>query len=56
MEDVPMFVPEEIFSLGTTGVSHNPFTNGFVPSGYYNANYRKAVEKGFEAIRREALD
>jgi formate C-acetyltransferase len=27
-----------------------------VPSGHFNANYRKAVEKGFGAIRREALE
>ena len=49
-------LPKEIFPLGTTGVAHNPFTNGFVPSGHYNANYRKAVGKGFGAIKQEALD
>lgn len=49
-------LPEDVAALSTTGVSHDAFSNGFVPSGHYNANYRKAVEKGFGAIRREALE
>ncbi len=49
-------LPEDIISLSTTNVSHDTFSNGFVPSGHYNANYRKAVEKGFSAIRQEALE
>ena len=50
-------LPEEIKSVGTAGVStHNPFANGTAPCGHYNANFRKAVEKGFGAIKKEAMD
>lgn len=49
-------MPEELHALGNTGVGIDAFSNGTVPSGHYNANYRKAIEKGFGAIKKEALD
>ena len=49
-------MPEELYPLANTGVGIDPFSNGTVPSGHYNANYRKAVEKGFGAIKNEALE
>ncbi len=49
-------MPEELYALANTGVGIDPFTNGTVPSGHYNANYRKAVEKGFGAIKKNALE
>lgn len=50
-------MPEELQTLAEAGVlPHGPFGNAFVPHGHFNANYRKAVEKGFSAIRQEALD
>jgi formate C-acetyltransferase len=49
-------MPHELNALANTGVGIDPFSNGTVPSGHYNANYRKAVEKGFGAIKKEALD
>lgn len=49
-------MPDELHALGTTGVGIDPFSNGTMPSGHYNANYRKAVEKGFGAIKQEALE
>ena len=35
---------------------HGLHGNAFMPHGHFNANYRKVVEKGFGAIRQEALD
>ena len=49
-------LPEDLKTLGTAGVGLDPYSNGTVPSGHYNANYRKAVDKGFGAIKREALE
>jgi pyruvate formate-lyase/glycerol dehydratase family glycyl radical enzyme len=49
-------LPDDLNAIGTTGVGLDPFTYGTAPSGHYNANYRKAVEKGFGAIKREALE
>ncbi|MFC1838963.1 glycyl radical protein [Thermodesulfobacteriota bacterium] len=49
-------MPEELHALGNTGVGIDHFSNGTVPSGHYNANYRKAVGKGFNAIKKEALE
>ncbi len=49
-------MPEDLHALGNTGVGIDPFSNGTVPSGHYNANYRKAVEKGFGAIKMDALE
>ena len=50
-------MPPEIHTLANAGVlSYGPWGNAFVPSGHFNANYRKAVEKGFGAIKQEALD
>jgi pyruvate formate-lyase/glycerol dehydratase family glycyl radical enzyme len=50
-------LPEELQTLVTAAVlPHGLFGNAFMPHGHFNANYRKAVEKGFGAIRREALD
>ena len=48
-------MPDELHDLGNTGVGIDANSNGTVPSGHYNANYRKAVEKGFGAIKKEAL-
>ncbi|NLM46160.1 MAG: hypothetical protein GX200_05110 [Firmicutes bacterium] len=50
-------MPEELEQLATADVL--PHTTGLkytVPHGHFNANYRKAVEKGFGAIRQEALE
>ena len=49
-------LPEEVHKLGTAGVGISSLLNGAAPAGHYNANYRKAVEKGFGTIRQEALD
>ena len=50
-------MPPELSTLANAGVlSSGPVGNAFVPSGHFNANYRKAVEKGFGAIRQEALE
>jgi formate C-acetyltransferase len=49
-------LPEEILEQGNTGISHDLESSGFVPSGHFNANMRKAIEKGFGAIRKEAQD
>ena len=49
-------LPEEVQRLGTAGVGISSTFNGSNPAGHYNANYRKAVEKGFGAIKKEALD
>jgi pyruvate formate-lyase/glycerol dehydratase family glycyl radical enzyme len=49
-------LPDELHTLENTGVGLDSFTNGSAPSGHYNANYRKAVEKGFGAIKREAME
>ena len=49
-------MPEELYALANTGVGIDPFSIGTVPSGHYNANYRKAVAKGFGAIKQEALE
>jgi formate C-acetyltransferase len=35
---------------------HRPDGNGRSPHGHYNVNYQKAIEKGFGAIRQEALE
>jgi len=50
-------LPEEAEALASTGVLQ--IDRGAInaqPHGHFNANYRKAVEKGFGAIRQEALD
>jgi pyruvate formate-lyase/glycerol dehydratase family glycyl radical enzyme len=50
-------MPEELQTLVEAGVlPHSLNGNAFVPHGHFNANYRKAVEKGFGAIRQEALE
>jgi pyruvate formate-lyase/glycerol dehydratase family glycyl radical enzyme len=50
-------MPEELQTLVTAAVlPHGRFGNAFMPHGHFNANYRKAAEKGFGAIRQEALD
>ena len=49
-------MPPEIHTLANAGIlSYGPWGNAFVPSGHFNANYRKVVEKGFAAIKSEAL-
>jgi pyruvate formate-lyase/glycerol dehydratase family glycyl radical enzyme len=49
-------MPPELSTLAGAGVlTSGPAGNGAVPSGHFNANYRKVVEKGFGAIRQEAL-
>ena len=49
-------MPGELQTLAEAGVlPHAPSGNAFVPHGHFNANYRKAVEKGFGAIRQEAI-
>ena len=48
-------LPEEVDRIGTAGVGISSTFNGNNPAGHYNANYRKAVEKGFGAIKKEAL-
>ncbi len=48
-------LPEEVNKLATAGVGISSLFNGTAPAGHYNANYRKAVEKGFGAIKKEAL-
>ncbi len=49
-------MPEEMQTLINAGVlSYLPAGNASVPHGHFNTNYRKAVEKGFGAIRQEAL-
>jgi pyruvate formate-lyase/glycerol dehydratase family glycyl radical enzyme len=49
-------MPPEVATLANAGVlSYSVAGNAFVPSGHFNANYRKAVEKGFGAIKSEAL-
>lgn len=48
-------MPEELYAIANADVSIDPFSNGTAPSGHYNANYRKAVDKGFGAIKEEAL-
>jgi len=50
-------MPPELAALASAVVlSSGPRGNGAVPSGHFNANYRKVVEKGFGAIKQEALD
>lgn len=50
-------MPAELSTLANAGVlSAGPVGNAPVPSGHFNANYRKAVEKGFGAIKLEALE
>jgi pyruvate formate-lyase/glycerol dehydratase family glycyl radical enzyme len=50
-------MPAELSTLVNAGVlSSGPVGNAPVPSGHFNAGYRKAVEKGFGAIRQEALE
>ncbi len=50
-------MPPELSALAGAGVlTSGPVGNGAVPSGHFNANYRKVVEKGFGAIRQEALE
>jgi formate C-acetyltransferase len=49
-------MPEELQDLANTGVGIDHFSNGTAPSGHYNANYRKAVEKGFGEIKKEAFE
>jgi pyruvate formate-lyase/glycerol dehydratase family glycyl radical enzyme len=50
-------MPEELETLVTAAVlPHGPVANAFMPHGHFNANYRKAVEKGFGALRQEACD
>jgi pyruvate-formate lyase len=46
-------MPPELSTLVNAGVlSSGPVGNAPVPSGHFNAGYRKAVEKGFGAIRQ----
>lgn len=50
-------MPPELQTLANAAVlSYGPKGNAFVPSGHFNANYRKAVEKGFGAIKKDALE
>ncbi len=50
-------MPPEVATLANASVtSYGPQGNAFVPSGHFNANYRKAVEKGFGAIKKEASE
>ncbi len=50
-------MPPEVHTLANASVlSYGPWGNAFVPSGHFNANYRKVVEKGFAAIKREAQE
>ncbi len=49
-------LPQELVTLGNAGVGLDAFSNGAIPSGHFNANYRKAIEKGFGAIKREAVE
>ena len=49
-------MPPEIHTLANASIlSYGPWGNAFVPSGHFNANYRKVVEKGFASIKSEAL-
>jgi formate C-acetyltransferase len=48
-------MPEEMKTLVNAAVlPHGLFGNASMPHGHFNANYRKAVEKGFGAIKKEA--
>lgn len=50
-------LPGELATLVSAGVlPHRLQGNASVPHGHFNANYRKVVEKGFGAIRQEALE
>lgn len=50
-------MPDELETIATANiVSHRWKSEGFAPAGHFNTNYRKAVEKGFGAIKQEALD
>jgi pyruvate formate-lyase/glycerol dehydratase family glycyl radical enzyme len=50
-------MPEGFEVLVTADVlPHGPVGNAFMPHGHFNANYRKVVDKGFGAIKREALE
>ena len=50
-------LPGELETLVNAAVlPHRLQGNAFLPHGHFNANYRKVVEKGFGAIRQEALD
>ena len=50
-------LPDEADALTSTGVLQiNRGTLNAQPHGHFNANYRKAVEKGFGAIRSEACE
>ena len=50
-------VPDDINYVSHAHVTpHNPGMCASVPHGHYNANYRKVVEKGFGAIKKEALE
>ena len=50
-------MPPEVTTLANAAViSYGPWGNGYAPSGHFNANYRKAIAKGFGAIKKEALE
>ncbi|MDR2664726.1 MAG: hypothetical protein LBC21_00415 [Oscillospiraceae bacterium] len=50
-------LPEDVPALASAGVLQiDRGGQAAQPHGHFNANYRKAAEKGFGAIRREALE
>ena len=50
-------LPDEAGTLASTGVIQiNATGKSASPPGHFNANYRKAIERGFGSIRQEALD
>jgi pyruvate formate-lyase/glycerol dehydratase family glycyl radical enzyme len=49
-------LPPELHTLANASIlSYGHWGNAIVPSGHFNANYRKVVEKGFASIKTEAL-
>jgi formate C-acetyltransferase len=50
-------LPDGFDAVSNAGVlPHRPDGSGRTPHGHFNANYQKAADKGFGAIRREALE
>ncbi len=49
-------MPEEAFKLANANAGISPQFAGGAPAGHYNANYRKAITKGFGAIKQEAIE
>ena len=49
-------MPPELQALANASVlSYGPAANGAIPSGHFNAGYRKVIERGFAAIKEDAL-